>query len=81
VIRIITENRDHTINRLINNLIYLELPFERINTDQFTPYTISNLEKKDDVKIIYNRRGSYNLLPQGKYNSDIWRYLKKKSMT
>lgn len=77
MIRIITENRDHTINRLIDNLVYLELPFERINTDQFTPYTISNLEKKDDVKIIYNRRGSYNLFPQGKYNPDIWRYLKK----
>lgn len=79
MIRLITESRDHTINRVIDNLILLNLPFERINTDQLTLLTINNFKIDESVKIIYNRRGSYNVLPPFSYPPYLWRYLKKET--
>lgn len=77
MIRLITEEFDRTINRLIDNLIDLNLPFERVNTNQFSLITISDFNINYKVKIIYSRRGSYNFLPSSNYEKELYRYLKK----
>lgn len=79
-IKIISEFGDTTTNEVIEWFLEKNISLKRYNVEQHTNCTIhlsNTADKECKAKVVWNRRGKLELLPQSLRNSTFSNYLTK----
>ncbi|WP_445431089.1 hypothetical protein [Chryseobacterium indoltheticum] len=77
MIKIITTYNEKNTEEVIEYLLANKIAFERINFEEFHPYSLrlSNNNLTDNINTYWHRRGRVNFVPQTQYPERLKNYI------